>query len=67
MRRPHPSAMTDDQLDRLASVSFVPDELEAIAVCYRRGGLTWAVFRSGTVWVRAPLPPSHELAEDGEG
>lgn len=59
----HPSTFTDYELDRLASVSFIPDDYDEIALCYERGGVLWVVFRWGSTYVRGPLPEGHPLGE----
>lgn len=59
----HPSTFTDYELDRLASVSFLPEDFDEIAFCYERGGVLWACFRWGSVWVRGPVPSTHPLAD----
>lgn len=58
----HPSEMSDHELAALPSTTVIPEWAE-LAHEYDAGGVHWGVYKNGTIWCRAPLPPEDKLAE----
>lgn len=51
----HPSTFSDLELANLPSTTKIPEWAE-LAHEYVAGGVTWGVYKNGTIWCRAPLP-----------